>query len=185
MKEQWVDIDGYEGRYQISNIGNVKALAHNRGNRYYLEKILTPTSMANNYQSIGLWNNGFCKRFLVHRLVVSHFIGEIKRGLVVNHIDNNPANNILTNLEITTQSENIKHAFRQGRATPPQKGKSGKFHNHAKSIVAFKDGSPVGSWGSIVEMKNDLNIKSNDISSVVSGKRKHLGGFTFQYKNQL
>jgi len=107
MKEEWKEIKGHEGRYEISSFGRIRSVSrmcHNgNGMRKVKGKILTLyTNCA--YPSYG-W------RMSPHRLVVEHFIGKITKGLEVNHKDGNKHNNRVTNLEIVSKSENEKHKY--------------------------------------------------------------------------
>jgi len=183
MKESWLPIKNYERLYEISNMGRIKALSKIGGcNQFRQERILSPSSCGKNVH-ITLYNNGNNQNVLIHRLVAEHFIGIIPKGYVINHIDNNPFNNMATNLEIVTQSQNVLHCVRQGRNNPnPQRGSESV---NAKGIeVKTVNGDYVGCWGSISEAKKALNIKSNDIASVIKGNRAQLGGYTFKYANQ-
>ena len=87
MKEEWKDIKGYEGLYQVSNLGRVKSLNYRRtGN----EKILSLRKHKNGYVYIGLSKNGKTKHLRVHRLVAETFISNPNNYLEVNHKDENP-----------------------------------------------------------------------------------------------
>ena len=70
MKEVFKDITGFEGLYQVSNLGRVKSLNYGRTGK---EKILSP---GNNwgYQMVSLYKNGIRKQFKIHRLVAETFI---------------------------------------------------------------------------------------------------------------
>jgi hypothetical protein len=121
--ENWKDIEGYEGLYQISDDGNVKSLGRetkrvlNQGEIICKtkEKILTPRKTGNNlrnsrYLSVVLYDKERkSKSFLIHRLVAHHFIKSITNDLVVNHKDFNGNNNNISNLELITQKENTIH----------------------------------------------------------------------------
>ena len=114
MQEIYKDIQGFEGYYQISNLGNVRSL--NQSNNK--TKLLTQESIKSKtvfYKRVKLHKNGYTKRFLVHRLVAIHFIPNPKNKPQVNHIDNNTSNNNSNNLEWCTGSENMKHSRDQGR----------------------------------------------------------------------
>lgn len=110
QKEIWRDVKDYEGIYQVSNLGRVKSLdrkvrSKNLSFRLKKQKILTP-SLSNNYLGVILSVEDNQKRFNVHRLVVTSFIGDIPNGLVVNHINFNKIDNRLKNLEIVSQRDN-------------------------------------------------------------------------------
>lgn len=112
MNEQWKDIPQYEGLYQVSNLGRVKRLymviEYCDGRVYtYHERILKPTINAK-YSYVDLYDRQSKKRFAVHRLVYSVFIGELIDGLCIDHIDNNQSNNNLNNLQQITQLQNVR-----------------------------------------------------------------------------
>lgn len=97
---------GYEGLYEVSNLGRVKSLPRNgtiKTERYLIQK-----ENGYGYLQVGLRNNGL-KTKLVHRLVADAFLNYIaKKGeIVIDHIDNNKENNVLSNLQIITHRENI------------------------------------------------------------------------------
>lgn len=108
MREEWADITGYEGLYKVSNFGRVKAMPK-RVNKYQ-EKIVKQHIMKNGYMGVILSKDSICKNHLVHRLVAKAFVNNEDEKPVVNHIDYNRQNNIASNLEWCTTSENVKHS---------------------------------------------------------------------------
>ena len=114
-KEIWKDITGYEGLYQVSNIGRVKSLPREIGrylrNRY---KILNYNIRNNRYAFVGLYNNKKVKYFSVHRLVALTFIPNPLKKSEVNHKNGIKLDNRVKNLEWVTSSENKIHAFNNG-----------------------------------------------------------------------
>lgn len=125
MKEIWKDIKGYEGLYQISNLGNVKSLIQWVGNKYsdkYIkkEKILkTSIQYANKNKNycrciVNLAKNKHKKSYKVHQLVAQAFIPNPKKLKEINHIDGDSLNNKIDNLEWCTHSENAIHAIKIG-----------------------------------------------------------------------
>jgi hypothetical protein len=114
MQEIYKDIQGFEGLYQVSNLGNVKSLK----TKNKKEKLLAQEnskSKNTHYKRVKLHKNGEYKRFLLHRLVAIHFIPNTDNKPQVNHIDNNTCNNSVPNLEWCTGAENMKHSSDQGR----------------------------------------------------------------------
>jgi hypothetical protein len=104
MKEEiFKDVKGYEGLYQVSNLGRVKSLKYNK------ERILKLIPDAYGYYRCNLCSNGKPKQFNVHILVAMAFLGHKSNGykIVVDHIDNNEKNNRLDNLQLITHRENI------------------------------------------------------------------------------
>lgn len=113
--EIFKDIIGYEGIYQISNLGRVKSLKrfvdnHSGLKKQLKEKILKNHISKTGYYVIDLKNNSLRKTFKVHRLIAIMFISKVNGKDFVNHIDGNKLNNSIDNLEWCTISENNKHA---------------------------------------------------------------------------
>lgn len=115
MQEIYKDIKGFEGYYQVSNMGNIKSLGAYNNRKEKLLTLENAKSKNTYYKRVKLHKNGEVKRFLVHRLVASHFIDNPENKPQVNHIDNDTSNNVYTNLEWCTGSENMKHSRDQGR----------------------------------------------------------------------
>ncbi len=123
--EVWKDIEGYEGYYQISNMGRVRSL--DRGmfveqDRYEQPRwmkrsgrILQQHPDGKGYPMVRLCREGKVKQIVTHRLVAIHFIPNPESKPAVNHIDSNPLNNSQANLEWCTITENNQHAVRMGR----------------------------------------------------------------------
>ena len=113
MKEIWKDIEGYENKYQISNLGRVKALDYRRTKK---EKILDSRNNKG-YKAIALWNNSKRKVFLIHRLVANAFIPNPNKFPQINHKDENKLNNCVDNLEWCTQFYNNIYGTRLQRVS--------------------------------------------------------------------
>lgn len=119
MEEIWKDIPSYEGYYQVSNLGNFRSLPRiikykQNGTRNYPAKSLLTETTKDNYQRIVLMKDGIKTRFQAHRLVALAFIPNPDNKPFINHIDGNKSNNIVTNLEWCTASENMTHADNTG-----------------------------------------------------------------------
>ena len=109
MSETWRDISEYEGLYQVSNLGRVKSLTRTSIQNHKLNEItLKPGVSGNGYLTVVLHKKNNRKTFQVHQLVAVAFLNHVPCGfeLVVNHIDINPLNNNVNNLEIVTAREN-------------------------------------------------------------------------------
>lgn len=124
MKEIWKDIKGLEGYYMISNFGKIKRLEYsvpfinalkNVNYRTYREKISIPKAGKNGYVGKSISVNGIYLREYMHRLVANHFIANPNNYPFVMHLDNNPTNNRVDNLQWGNNSMNIKQAYSDGR----------------------------------------------------------------------
>lgn len=122
MIEIWKDIQGYEGCYQVSNLGVVRSLDRfvRNGNGEYFRKgsVLAYSLACGGYPRVSLNKSGKSKDKKIHRLVAEVFIPNDKNLVAVNHIDGNKLNNRVDNLEWVSYSENMKHSFRNKTHTP-------------------------------------------------------------------
>ena len=92
--------------YLVSNLGRVCSIRN--GIREF--KKLRPCSGREEYLNVTFWDNGIKKKICIHNLVAKIFIGEVPDGYIVDHIDNNPSHNYVTNLQIITLKENTQKA---------------------------------------------------------------------------
>ena len=123
MTEIWKDVVGYEGLYEVSNKGRVRTHKHKttytkkHGVRHWEQRYLKDKTPNGRDVRVALWKDGKPKDFLVHRLVGFAFIPLVKGKECINHIDGNPKNNNVENLEWCNHLENNKHAFETGLMT--------------------------------------------------------------------
>lgn len=132
--EEWKTIKGYEGIYEVSNYGRIKSLSRPmvRIGAYVSKEIYLKLvkSKRYGYLNVTLCNaNKIGKQKRIHQIVVEAFIGDVKIGYQINHIDGNKENNKLCNLEIITASENIKHAYKTGLIGSNEDHPRAKFSN--------------------------------------------------------
>ena len=106
MNEIWKDIVGYEGLYQVSNLGNVKRI-----NFFKKERFVIPCSNGSGYLYVSLSKNNKRKNFYIHRLVATAFIENHDNLPVINHKDENRSNNSVDNLEWCTQKYNCNYGL--------------------------------------------------------------------------
>ena len=114
INENWKDVVGFEGRYMVSNLGNVKSIVTNHGKPTDKEVTKRVRSKTCNYHYVQFWRKDKPTHKAVHRLVAEAFIPNPENKPIVNHLDGNKHNNAVTNLEWATHSENHKHAFATG-----------------------------------------------------------------------
>ena len=187
--EIWKDIEGYEGAYQVSNLGNVRSLNYNNtGKVKNLKKQVTKRGR----YVVGLSINGKSKTLSVSRLVAHAFIPNPNNNPQINHIDYNPKNNNVNNLEWCTNEENQAHAWGTGKR---KSNKGFKFSEESKlKLSKAKKGVPNISkrkkvlclntmqiFNSITEASEVTGANRKNISSVCKGKRKTVNGYIFKY----
>jgi hypothetical protein len=166
--EIWKDIKGYEGLYQVSNEGRVKALNRVVKSRWGTPKPLKAKEIREVVDSLGysrlsLCQDGKVKAHKIHRLVAEAFlIGEGQ----INHIDGNKQNNHVSNLEFCTQQENNIHAHETGL-------KPSKYYI---PIVCNETGELFESKAALAR---SLGISAVMVSSYVRGNMKHIKGKTY------
>ena len=190
MKEEWRNIKGYEGYYQVSNFGRVRSLDRkvpckggkcfkkgtilsqrfNRVNKTYIKK------------EVALCKFGKCTTTAVHRLVGKAFIPNPENKPQINHKDFDPTNNHIDNLEWCTVKENIQHAWKLGIHS-----KLRNERNHKSiPVVAYIYGEKIGEFKNYTRCAEFINKKygtmlnSPNIGQYVLGKRVNRKGFTFE-----
>lgn len=106
MREIWRDIRGYEGKYQVSNLGNARSLNYKNTKRINL---LKPNKLVKGYRAFRLCKDGVYTYHYVHRLVWETFVGKIPDGYEIDHIIpiSDGGGDELTNLRIATRKENM------------------------------------------------------------------------------
>lgn len=132
--EIWKDITGYEGKYQVSNLGRIKSLPLRDGEGWYkrpFEKILTPVRDGELYYRVHLRRNGTNKRISVHRLVAEAFIPNPNGYKYVNHKDEDKTNNRADNLEWCSAKYNTNYG------TSIQRRRETFRKNHGRAVDQF------------------------------------------------
>lgn len=149
--EIWKDIKGYEGMYQVSNMGRIKGLRRviNRINSpmELPEKLLTPILDKHGYFIIHLSKENKKKKFYIHRLLGEYFIGNPTNQECINHKNGIKTDNSLDNLEWCTIAENNQHAFKIGLNKKGKEhhlyGKKGiQCHNHKQYKKPIEEEKP-------------------------------------------
>lgn len=185
-KEIWKDIIGYEGFYQASNLGRIRSLDRvsnyrNNGTAIKKGKILK-TYLVRGYIGCRLMVNGQPKNKLVHRLVWEAFNGTIPEGYEINHIDENPINNLLSNLSLITHRDNINWGSRNKRVSEKQK----QLMNSKKIIQYDLNKNIIKEWNSSWEIFREKNYSRKSIIGCCNNKYgfKTAYGYVWKYKEQ-
>ena len=180
MTETWKDVNGYEGAYQVSNLGNVRSL-HWRGTDEV--RIMGQRKKNTGYFNVLLSKNGVARYALVHRLVAEAFIPNENCYATVNHIDENIENNNVENLEWCSLVDNIhkyceNHGMKYGdnRIKVPRKRRL-----NSNVLQMDKSGNVLKIWDCIAEVHNAENYNAWSISQCCDNKRKTAYGYKWQY----
>lgn len=170
MRETWRPVVGFEGVYEISNLGNLVRVASCTGKpcRKPVKK-----ELRKGYRSFTLSMSGKAKHFSAHRLVWEAFVGPIPIGMQLNHKDGDKDNPDLTNLEVVTASENKIHAIHVLGKWPtlPPSG-VGESNGHARLTEAdvAEIRALVGSGLTQTETARRFNVTQSHVSSIILGK---------------
>lgn len=184
IQEQWKDITGYEGYYQVSDLGNVRSI-----DRYVLHKngtlmpikgrLLRGAIAKNGYIQIILCVECVKKNLMVHRVVGKHFLRPQDSKSQINHINGIKTDNRAENLEWCTPSENIKHAYRNGMVglVKPK----GLDNKNSKPIKGVDSNGNTILFDSITQAANMLPNDASNIVKCLKGKQKSASGYKWEY----
>lgn len=159
--EEWRDIRGYEGIYQVSNLGRVKSL------KFGKERILSLGKTTSGHMQATLLKNGVAKHIGIHQLVAEAFIPNPNGCDIVHHIDHDTSNNIVENLVWMTKEEHDA------------------MHVDERKITVFQytiDDKLVKIWSSASEAAKQLNFNVSHIVDCCNGKRKTHKGYKWSYE---
>jgi hypothetical protein len=166
MEEIWKDIEGFNGKYAVSNKGRVLSKARNY--------ILKQRADCKGYMRIDLGNKKNKKTLTVHRLVALSFIPNPENKPQVNHIDGDKTNNNVENLEWCTSRENIIHAYET------------ELNKNRESVHQYSlDGKLIRIWTSAYEIERVLGIGITTIWAACTRKNHKAKGFYWMYEKDV
>lgn len=177
MCEIWREIPGFEGYYQASSFGRIKSvdrtIIDSRGVSYLKKgKVLKQGLRNDGYYQVALSKGSIVRTYPVHRIVYQSFYGEIPFDKVVNHIDENPTNNRIENLNLLSQKDNLNWGSAKERLSKSKKKPVFQFSMNGELIKCFQ---------STISASSETGISQGNISSCCSGKLKTAGGFKWVY----
>lgn len=178
MTEEFKDIPGYEGLYQVSNSGVVKSCAKYKGVGYcqQVPETIMSKVVFNGYYSTCLSKKGVKSRKYNHRLVALTFIPNPNNFPEVNHIDGDKTNNHVSNLEWCTRLQNEQHAWRIGL-----KKMKGENHFASRVVTQFDMHlNPIRDWVNGLAIQKSLGFAATHISKCCNGKLKSAYGFIWR-----
>lgn len=176
MTEKWVQIEGYEGFYEVSDLGNVRSMERvvprlKQGVLQQLRRKSIPLAYRTNYKGyleVTLQREGTRTHFRIHRLVATAFCPGGPQEHV-NHINSIRHDNRAVNLEWCTAKHNVAHAILND---PKNWGR--------KAVVALKDGEPIHFFDSAADAGR-AGFNKGNISSVLTGRCKTSAGLEWQF----
>ena len=165
--EEWKPIAGFENRYEVSNLGQVKSLNFHRSGK---PQILKQYSDRYGYMKVFLYRNGKPHYLTVHRLVAEAFILNPENKETVDHIDCNRKNNNVENLRWVTAKENNQHSHNLGKQV-----------FNATPIVATSPEGKTFRFNSQREAARASGVKQYAISRALHGEYPDLKGWAFSF----
>lgn len=179
MREIWKDIKGYEGLYQISNLGVVRSLDRITPDGKHIKGRLLKPHSNGRYIQYALCKDNKVKHLNAHRIVAEHFIPNPDNLPCINHKDENGFNNCVENLEWCTQKYNVNYGTGIQRRIESQT-------NHlsfSKIVLQYTlDGVFIAEYPSTMEIQRKLGFANQHISRCCRGKQKYAYGYLWRYK---
>jgi len=174
-KEIWRDIPGYEGKYQVSNIGRVVSYINNR--RHPASAHILKQKLCGGYFCVALCS----KSYRVHRLVAMAFIPNQENKPYIDHINTIRTDNRVENLRWCTQKENVHNSISYAKMIKATRlancNRTGSKNAHHRPVFQYdKEGKFLKRWECIVDAANYVRISDVSIIHNCSGKTKQAGG---------
>ena len=171
MTEVWKSIKGYEGFYEVSNLGRIKSLTRkSTDDKTYRGKVLKPSVDSYGYLLVGLYHgNAIQSKQKIHRLVAKAFLTNPEQKPQVNHKDGVKSNNLLSNLEWVTALENSHHSFSSGlkKACIGENSHFSKLtENEAKEIKKILSSKTL----TYLQISKLFNVSKSTIAHISKGR---------------
>ena len=194
--EEWRDVVGYEGLYEVSSIGRVRTVERSnvvdsseKGTSYTCirpvkARLKKQSDNSNGYPRVSLWRNGSYKYHFVHRLVADAFVNGKRDGLVVDHVDGDRHNNRADNLRWCTQSENLNDARKRGtlKYYPMPKETRERVSREMSKPVLRSDGVR---FQSALEAAKAMGCSRSLIYHAATGRKQTIRGDSFEYEQNV
>jgi len=184
LREDWIDIKGYEGIYRVSSLGNIMSLSRivirkDGIKRMQDQKILSQQIDKKGYLYISLWKDNKEKRFAVARLVALNFLPAIKNKTEVNHKNGIRDDNTVSNLEWTDRVENVRHSY---KTLNRKSSTENAVLSRSKKVNQYsKDGNFIKLFNTVRDASRSVNTSSSAISGCCMGKYNSIKGFKWKY----
>lgn len=193
--EIWKDIAGFEGLYQVSNLGNVRSLDRVDGRGRNIKGFLRRQVLnKNGYLYVNLSKHGKPNNYSVHRLVATAFVNNPAHKETVNHINENKTDNRAENLEWVTLIENLRYGSHDRRVAETRKEKyKGPAHPnfgrrgknalaHKGKVIGINEDNPadVVEFDTAADAARALHISSGRLCEAINHLRKSCGGYRWR-----
>lgn len=179
--ETWKEVRGYEGLYEVSDLGRVRSMGRqcsskNNSVQQKRARILVQEITVHGYCRVRLFDaGGNSKHYAVHRLVAEAFLGESSQQ--VNHINEIKTDNRLINLEYCTPQENCNHGNRNRLISEKT------FESKGRQVVQFFNGAVVRVFDSLASASKLAGVTPQAIRLCCEGKMLHAGGYEWRFIN--
>ena len=190
--EEWRPVIGYEGLYEVSNLGKIKSLNYNHTKQ---EKILRQVKMKNGYLYVNLYKNAKMKLCRIHKLVANAFLENPNNYTCVNHKDEDKTNNCVDNLEWCDHKYNVNFGtgIKRRVTNTDYKARTNKIDykaisekqindpNKSKKVYQYdKQGNLIKIWESANECKRN-GFNQGHVSACCRNESKSHKGFKWSY----
>lgn len=197
--EEWKDIVGYEGLYQISSEGRVKSLKRIARNNHTVDsKIRKPKIDKDGYCCVSLWIDGVSKEHFIHRLVAQAFVPNPENKPCIDHINTDRTDNRAENLRWCTHKENTNNPISREKFLhnrykvegerrisiykPTKEAVAKMAEKHKKPVGMYKDGNLIKRFDSAADAeREDNNLKFMSISAACNGRLKTYRGYEWKF----
>lgn len=175
--ENWQPVKGYEGLYEVSDIGRVRSL------KYGKERIMKTRKNTCGYLQVNLCKDGQKKMLLVHRIVAEAFIPNPQGLETINHKDEVKTNNIVSNLEWMSMKDNINYGTHNKRVSESLLKANINNQARSKKVQMFdkSTGELLTTFPSLAEAERVTGVRQCTICLCCLGKRKSSGGYVWKY----
>jgi hypothetical protein len=174
--EEWRTIRGYEGKYEISSLGNVCSLPRDYKYGKISKRKFLHQSVDRGYLRVTLFSKGKRKKAQVHRLVAEAFIPNVENKPFINHLDENKRNNIVSNLAWCTAKENDNYGNRNLKVSK----------SVSKAVLQLSmDEKIIKRWNSMTQASRETGACLSEISKCTRSHNLSAGGYKWRLTDDM